>query len=150
MVGSEKSVRAGGPALRERQRELVAVTMIRFGFAMSAVSILLFGCDTFDGPVIGNGFGTGIQVTITYADGTTGRGYWPTCARGFIGKPGSDPLKLVITRGSRFLHELDEDEIREITKKEDAERGYAVWNIGPLGATLITDQKADPCYGRSE
>ena len=125
--------------------------MMRFRIAAPAFSILLCGCDTpFYGPHIENGFGRPIELTITSADGTTDRAFWPTCAQGYIGKPGSDALKLVITTDGRFQRELGEDEIREIAAKEDAERGYAVWKIGPLGATLITDEKADPCYGHRE
>ena len=85
---------------------------------------------------------------ITYANGETVRAIWPACARGFIGKPGTDIVRLSIAKSGQLQREFDADEIRVISERENAAAGYATWNIGPVGASLVTNEKDDPCFQR--
>jgi hypothetical protein len=122
--------------------------MIRLALQMLGISVLVSGCDPAYGPKIGNDYGSGIELMITYADGEMATAIWPACARGFIGKPGTDIVRLSIAKSGQLQREFNADEIRVISARENSAPGYATWNIGPVGTSLITNEKDDPCFQR--
>ena len=109
------------------------------------ILLILTGCDTFYGPVITNGFGSEVRMTVVYSDGAVSRTTWPPCRAVFIGRKGERIVRISFERGGRVLRQFSADEILAMTKKEAEVRGNAQWSIGPSGARLDVGTEQSGC-----
>lgn len=124
--------------------KLVAMVTFRRLFLLSIV-LILAGCDTFYGPVVTNGFGRKVYVTVVYSDGAVSHTTWPPCRTAFIGKKGKEVVRVSFESDGKVLQQFSADEIQVVVKKEANAHGYAQWNVGPSGARLDVGTNQSGC-----
>jgi len=119
--------------------------MIRSALATLAASVLLYGCDTFYGPIVTNAYRTDVDLIITYATGEMSRVIWPACSTGFVGRSDTTVESLSIEKNGRQLRLISADEVRSMLEKEKNQPGSHAWNVGPNRVSLSTSQEDSPC-----
>jgi hypothetical protein len=119
--------------------------MARLIFALSAIAVLLSGCDPVYPPQFINAYGTPITVTLRYSDGHATTTIWGACLAFFIGDRDVRVENVTLASGGKVLREFNSSEIRAMLERERNESGYFAWIVSPEGVKPVSDRKEGPC-----
>lgn len=117
---------------------------------IALLCLALVGCDPLYGPTIQNGFGTDVEVAITYSTGETNSTVWPRCFTASVGKLNRSVSKISIKSGGKMIRELTPEEVREIAKNAGRVSDSSVWKVSESGVELIDGSRAKACGTSAE
>jgi hypothetical protein len=80
--------------------------MARLVVPVTAIAMLLLGCDPVYPPQLINAYGTLITVTLTYSDGRTTTTIWPACRAFFVGKADAQVENVKFEKDGKPLREF--------------------------------------------
>lgn len=107
--------------------------------------VLLAGCDPFYGPIVMNGYGYDVDVTLTYSNGESSTYRWPRCRASFVGRREAQLEKVTFATDGHVLREFNAEEIQSLIEQEKRVKFHHVWSVSEKGAVLLTSKDQGAC-----
>jgi hypothetical protein len=118
--------------------------MVKRYWVLLGAAPLVCGCDHFSGPYIVNGYGTDVDMTVAYSDGTSSTDRWPPCSAALIGNGKLQVTSVVVRKDGLVVREMDASAVAAMLEREKNLQDTR-WVVSANGVTMVTGKEAGPC-----